>query len=366
MKIEMLYVDARISAHSLVRRFSRKLNLEPHILSQSAELFQALNNENDPWRKGKQVLWLTRNKGAFLKSCPGTREYLCCGYRILHIGCYCTMDCAYCILQGYFHPPVLTYFINQEDMSDELEDAFARKEILRIGTGEFTDSLIWDMWSDLTPRLVERFGRQNHAILELKTKTVAIDRLKGLKHNGKTIVAWSLNTPRMIESQEHGTASLKARMRAAAQCQQWGYRLAFHFDPLVIYPGCEEAYRQVLRTLFDHVSAEGIAWISMGTMRFMPELQSIIRRRFPQSDITYGEFIPGLDGKMRYFKPLRIRLYRSMVQWLRVHAPQVTVYLCMEDETVWRKSFGFIPRSKGGLPAMLDEAACFTCDLQGD
>jgi hypothetical protein len=44
----------------------------------------------------------------------------------------------------------------------------------------------------------------------------------------------------------------------------------------------------------------------------MPTLKPIIARRFPASKIVYGEFITGLDNKMRYFKPLRIALYRQM------------------------------------------------------
>jgi spore photoproduct lyase len=273
------------------------------------------------------------------------------------------MDCAYCILQGYFHPPILQYFVNQNDLLSELDSCLRENKVQRFGTGEFTDSLIWEAWSGLTPQIVTRFSCQEHAVLELKTKTTAIDQLRGLAHERKTIVAWSLNTPRMISSQERGTASLSARLRSAARCESWGYPLAFHFDPMVIYPGCEDEYCHVLDMIFEHVSAENIVWISMGTMRYMPALQPIIKRRFPDSNIIYGEFITGLDGKMRYFKPLRIKLYRRLVDHLREIAPDVTVYLCMEDEQVWFKSFGFLPQEKGGLPAMLDRSARKRCCL---
>ncbi len=234
----------------------------------------------------------------------------------------------------------------------------------RIGTGEFTDSMIWEPITRLSDFLVPRFARQPDAVLELKTKTVAIDALKGLDHNRKTIVSWSLNTPRIIGSEERGTASLDARIRAAARCESWGYPLAFHFDPMVLYDGCEAEYQSVLTALFNHVSAGNIAWISLGTFRFMPALKTIIENRFRRSKIVFGEFIPGLDGKMRYFKPLRIALYRKMVAWIREKAPDVTVYFCMEDDTVWEKCMGFLPAEHGGLTRMLDESAARICGLE--
>jgi len=276
------------------------------------------------------------------------------------------MDCSYCIMQSYFHPPVLQYFVNRDDLEAELNNLFTKKSISRIGTGEFTDSMIWEMWTDLSDFLVPKFSSQSCAVLELKTKTTAIEKLKSLWHNRKTIVAWSLNTTKVIGNEEFRTTSLAARLKAAARCEEWGYPLAFHFDPMIIYDGCEEDYRKVIEQLFSHVSPENIVWISLGTFRFMPSLKSIIKKRFPDSKIIYGEFITGLDGKMRYFKPLRIELYKKIVSYIRSIAPDVLIYFCMEDDEVWKKSLGFIPSERGGLPGMLDESAAQHCRLMVD
>jgi len=95
----------------------------------------------------------------------------------------------------------------------------------------------------------------------------------------------------------------------------------------------------------------------------MPALKSIIRSRFPDSKIPYGEFITGLDGKMRYFKPLRIDIYKKMVSWINETAPDTVVYFCMEDDEVWEKAVGFVPKERGGLSAMLDRSAILHCGL---
>ena len=341
-----------------------RINAPVEVVHDPTTLYHSISGATDPVQKGKQVLYLTRNNGAFLKDCPGTRDYLCCGYKILHVGTFCSMDCSYCILQAYFHPPVLQFFVNHHDLFRELEDIFTGNRICRVGTGEFTDSLLWEAWTDLSRLLVPRFAEQHRAVLELKTKTTAIHALKGLHHNRKTVVSWSLNTGRVIGREERYTASLGARLQAAAKCQSWDFPLGFHFDPLIIYPGCEQDYRQVIEQIFLHVSANNIVWISLGTLRFMPDLKTIIQHRFPDSKIVYGEFIRGLDGKMRYFKPLRIALYRKMVTWIKEFAPDVRIYFCMEDDEVWQKSLGFIPGDKGGLSRMLDESAIELCGLK--
>jgi spore photoproduct lyase len=363
MKISALFIEKEIQDHRLASDICARIDAPARVVENLKAVYAYVNRSDDPVASGKQTLVLSRNKGAFIKDCPGTREYNCCGYEILHLASFCHMDCAYCILQAYFHPPVMQYFINHEDMWPELEQVFERDRVSRMGTGEFTDSLIWENLSNLTQQLVHRFSDQDRAILELKTKTVFVDPLKGLNHNKKTILAWSLNTERVIQSEERGTTSLVARLKTARRCAAWGYPLAFHFDPIVIYEGCEADYQAVVQQLFSYVPSESIVWISLGTFRYIPALKQVIQERFPASGIVYHEFIPGLDGKMRYFKPLRMNIYKNIVGWIKAAAPDVCIYFCMEDDEVWETSLGFSPAKAGGLPAMLDAAAIAHCGL---
>ena len=363
MKVSAIFIERKLAGHSRVVEICDRLEASLRIVDDLKEAYAYVNAGDDAVARGKQTLILCENKGAFVKPCPGTREYNCCGYEILHMASFCNMDCAYCILQTYFHPPVLQYFINHEDMWPELEQFFHRNQITRVGTGEFTDSLIWENLSSLTRQLVQRFARQERAILELKTKTVALDALKRLGHNHKTILAWSLNTEKVILSEERHTTTLAARFKAARRCVAWGYPVAFHFDPIVVYEGCESDYQAVIRQLCSYIPPESIVWISLGTFRFIPALKQVIQERFPASGIVYHEFVPGLDGKMRYFKPLRMNIYKKIVQWIREAAPDVCIYFCMEDDEIWENCLGFPPSKAGGLPEMLDAAAAAHCGL---
>ena len=363
--IKTLFIDSSVLETEPVINVVSKLRAPVWVTDNIKDIHEMILMDDDPIGAGKKYLYLTRNKGAFIKDCPGTKCYTCCDYVILHVGTFCTMDCSYCILQSYFHPPFLQFFLNWEDLDKELEARMSEKGMRRYGTGEFTDSLIWEpFFSGLTQKLVKRFAGQSHAVLELKTKSTEISNLKNLDHNGKTIISFSLNTERMIKSQERRTASLTARLKAAAQCVEWGYPIGFHFDPVIIYDNALEEYQNVIEKMFSYVPPEKIVWISIGTFRFMPALKSIIQKRFDRSNIIYGEFIQGLDNKMRYFKPLRIDITKGIISAIRKIDKNVTVYFCMEDDEIWRKTLGFTADEKGGLPHMLDESARRLCSLK--
>ncbi len=308
---------------------------------------------------GKHFLLLCRNRGKFFKPCPATREYTCCDYQVLNIGMGCPMDCVYCILQAYLNNPWISFFVNVEDMFAELDQAFADQPdtFLRIGTGEFTDSLALDTLTRFSPLLVEYMRNKQHTVLELKSKSVVIENLQGLDHGGRTIVAWSLNSPVIMEREEIRTASLEERLAAAARVADWGYRLAFHFDPIIWHDGWQDGYRATIRRLFEVVPADRIAWISLGALRYLPALKAIAGSRFPQSTFFYEEFIDGLDGKSRYFRSQRVEMYKLIADELAKYTvPKTCVYFCMESDNIWQEVFGYTAEEKGGLRTLLDRS----------
>jgi spore photoproduct lyase len=267
------------------------------------------------------------------------------------------MDCVYCILQAYLNNPWLSFFVNIEDMFTELDDVLltSSDRLFRIGTGEFTDSLAIDSLTGLSRHLISYMRTKNNAVLELKTKSAVIENLKNIDHGGRTIVAWSLNAPAVMDSEEIRTASIKERLAAAARCVDWGYKVAFHFDPIIWHEGWQEGYRSTIKQIFQAVPSDRIVWISLGALRFLPHLKKIAAARFPHSRFFYEEFIEGLDGKSRYFRTQRVEMYTFMVTELnRYKADKTCVYFCMESDAIWREVMGFIPEEKGGLAAMLD------------
>ncbi len=323
-----------------------------------AASFEIVDRVRDVSARSPDLLEVVDFHGRFLKSCPGTRHYNCCGYRILNLGTQCSINCTYCILQVYLNQPNLRLFGNLDGMFRELSDFFDQNRgcLHRIGTGEFTDSLLLDPFTGITRSIVPFFASTPNGVLELKTKTDSVGNLIGLDHGGHTIVAWSLNPEEVQRREEPLSATISERLEAARACSGEGYFLAFHFDPIIDYPRWKSGYAQTLDRLFDTVDPARIVWISLGALRFMPELKTIVKARHPASRIVYGEFIRGLDGKMRYFRDIRAEFYSFIVERIRKVDPGLCVYLCMESDDVWLDSFGFSPGRRGGLSGMLDRA----------
>ena len=337
------------------------------ILERSRLPYDIVRDKRDPdileggasgnFTEGKRHLFLCKNRGQFFKPCPGTRVYRCCDYHILNIGMNCPMDCVYCILQAYLNKPWLTHFVNIDDMFLEMDQILMSdpQRPFRIGTGEFTDSLALDRLTGLSARLIHYVSENKQIVLELKTKSACIDNLEGLPHNGRIIVSWSLNAPAIMKNEELRAATLEQRLSAARKCAEWGYKLAFHFDPLIEHPGWKEGYGDTIDRLFSAVPRDAITWISMGALRYLPHLKIIGTERFPDSRIFYQEFIEGLDGKARYFRTHRTELYKYVYDRLKKRASTDTcIYFCMESDEIWKEVTGFIPEEKGGIPSMLD------------
>lgn len=355
--IRTIYLDEQCQHSSFAQAICTRAKVPVHILKKGSQPPTEPHTSPHGLTVGKHSLLLTNNRGSFFKPCPGTKEYRCCDYHVLNIGMGCPMDCVYCILQAYLNNDWMSFFVNTDDLLAELDLAFKRtNQFWRIGTGEFTDSLAIDSITGLSPILVNYMRDKKGGVLELKTKSANIDNLLDLDHNGKTMVSWSLNATKIMHKEELRTATLKQRLNSAKICAEHGYRLGFHFDPIIYHEGWQDGYRATIDALFKTVPAEKISWISLGGLRFLPALKPFALTRFPKSTFFHEEFIIGLDNKFRYFRSLRVEMYSFILQLLRQYcAGHTCLYFCMESDEIWQEC-GFSPGESQQLPDNLDQA----------
>lgn len=299
------------------------------------------------------------NKGEFWKPCPGTTQgYLCCGYQIITPSTGCGMYCKYCVLQAYFPHQCQIVYQNFDDLEKEIHLKLDQNQkVIRFGTGEFGDSLFSEHRTGVARKVAALLEPYSNVIVEFKTKSTNIGALNEIKKPEKVIIGFSLNTPAMIEKMEKHTASLEQRLEAASDCIKMGFFVAFHFDPMFVYDGWEQEYRSVVQKIFNRINNPSkIAWVSMGGFRTMPALKTLLKDKNEHLDLFAGELISGEDGKMRYFRPLRVKMYRAMQEEFEAHYPQVTLYLCMESPEVWEEC-GMKKRIPHGLLNYLDRRA---------
>ena len=319
------------------RILARLPEIPQEIILDEREFLEAWAMKRDPIGEGKGVLFLTRQRGGFVKPCPCTPIYIGCRYYILNTDTNCPLDCSYCILQAYLSNPLVTVHVNTDDLWRDLDFFLGQNpRILRLGTGELGDSLALDHLSQRSRELISYFRERPSVLFELKTKTIQVENVLSEKPAENIVIAWSLNAPSIAAAEEGGAPPVVERIEAARMVSRRGYPVAFHFDPLIRFPGWEEGYAEVISKLMERVDRRKIAWISLGALRFAPALKPVIQKRFPDSPIIYDELIKGRDGKFRYFKPLRMELFQKIGALLKREGGEgLRVYFCMEDEDVW-------------------------------
>jgi len=287
------------------------------------------------YNKRRDNFFVVKERHDFFKRCPCTKYARSCGYHIFNLGFGCIYECTYCYLQEYTNCPGIILPLNTEDFFKKF--ASYKKPRMRIGTGEFTDSLALDNITQYSIPLIEFFNKNTDTTFELKTKSDNIDNLLKTEHRGNVVISWSLNPEKIIKENEFYTASLNKRLNAALKCTEVGYRVGFHFDPIIYYRNWAMDYQNLVNRLFDKISHKKIAWISLGTLRFNPHLKPIIENRFPGNKILDEELLIGFDNKLRYSDKLRFFIYQNMLDWIRKRAKHADIYLCMEKKNILKE-----------------------------
>lgn len=296
----------------------------------------------EKYNNRRENLFLVDEKYDFFKPCPCTKNVKCCNYSILNIGYGCLYECSYCFLQGYQNvsgivlPCNLSDFLSKEKINPVNNDMFF---LPRVGSGEFTDSLIFDDVTLFSNDIVKFFKNNKNMSFEFKTKSVNIDNLLKLGGSKNIVVSWSVNAERMIKENEHCTPGLKDRLKAAQECIQAGYSVGFHFDPVILYEDWKEGYKKTIENIFDFIDGKYIKWISIGSLRMVASLKKVIETRFPDNKMLDEEFLLSHDNKLRYDEKERIKIYKYLVGLIKKQNKDVVVYLCMEKPEVWKKVF---------------------------
>ena len=162
--IKKAMVEEGLNINPMSRRILARV---PH------ESYENPSEENPSGHMGKDTLHLLAYKGEFLKPCPGTKEYICCGYQILNVATNCPLDCSYCILQSYFHhQPRLRIHVNLEEKLAAILAVIDQdpKQMVRVGTGEFADSLALDPLTRWTEILMPPFPSEKTLFWNSKPK----------------------------------------------------------------------------------------------------------------------------------------------------------------------------------------------------
>ncbi len=267
---------------------------------------------------------------------PRTR---CCNLMTLDAVENCGFDCSYCSIQSFYHGDEVRFDARFAEKLACLELDSERH--YHIGTGQSSDSLMWGNQGGVLDALMDFARRNPNVILELKTKSKNVAYLLRHEIPANVLVTWSLNTPALIANEEHLTAPLDERLRAARRVADRGILIGFHFHPMIHYDRWREDYAALFARLTREFSPDEVALVSLGTLTFIkPVMKQLRQRRGFHSQVLKMPLVES-DGKLSYPDEIKQAMFRHAWQALAAWHDKVFFYLCMENPRHWKPVFGF-------------------------
>ena len=273
--------------------------------------------------------------------CPVRSERtLCCNLKTIDAVQNCAFGCSYCTIQTFYGDRVAV----DPDLGAKLQRLDLEPgRFYHIGSGQSSDSLVWGNRGGILDDLCAFAAEHPDVLLEFKTKSANVthflDRERPVPAN--VVCSWSLNTTPIIEHEEHFTASLEQRLRAARRVADRGIKVAFHFHPMVHYAGWEHDYPALVGRIMEQFHADEVLFVSLGSVTFIKPVIKQIRRRGEPTRILQSELVKDPHGKLTYPDDLKVEMFSTMYRALAPWRGRVFMYLCMEKAAIWDRAFGW-------------------------
>ncbi len=156
------------------------------------------------------------------------------------------------------------------------------------------------------------------------------------------VCSWSLNTPTIVQNEEHFTASLDQRIAAARTVANQGIKVSFHFHPMVYYQGWQIDYPEIAQRLDGLFDTDEVLFISFGSITMIKPAIKQIRGSGLATKILQMEMVPDPHGKLTYPDDIKTAMFKKMYQAFAPWQNKVFFYLCMEKASIWEETFGFV------------------------
>ena len=276
---------------------------------------------------GAPFVWFTEEEPAHRVCRPCWR---------LHFQNGCVHKCHYCQLGG-----LLISAVNVEDYIEHL------RRLIELHPWQETYLLEDDAEVlCLEPELgclgpiIEFFGTLKDRYLIIHAKSANVDWMLDLKHNGNTIVVWSVATPSQTEAFEPVAASSDERFEAALKCQAAGYLARYKFKPIIPMANWRDEVPVTVERALAQVTPDVISlcvwmWHDFKEMKECLDL-SLLDPAFVAAAEAAQEELK--DERTRPFPPaVREEIYRFYLQEIRKHNAEVPVSISTEHPLLWKR-----------------------------
>jgi len=250
---------------------------------------------------------------------------------------FCPYGCKYCYLagtQGVKFSPTVKIYLNLPEMLNEI-DVISRRlcKPTAFYLGKLQDAFALDPLTHYSTIMIPFFAHHPYARLTILTKSVNIERLINLKHDGHTILSWSVNPTEICSTFEENVPAIEKRLEAMRKAASSGYPVRAVMMPIIPVDGWREFYSNFTQYLIKTVPLQRLTLggiCSYAAARSLMETK--IGLRNPISNNI--QKLASKDGRNRYSSELRTQVYTHIIATARKISPDLQIALCLEENQI--------------------------------
>jgi DNA repair photolyase len=278
-------------------------------------------------------------EGYNLKGDPHSHDKVCRPCWRVHLQKGCVHQCKYCGLGG-----LLVSMVNVEEYCEHFG---------RIIEGHpWQKTFLLDDDADppgLEPELgclgplIEYFGTLKDRYLIIHTKTWNTEWMRDLRHNGNTIIVWSISGPTQSRLIEPKTGTTDERIEAARIAQEAGYQIRYKFKPIIPVRDWRREAAETVEKIFTKTKPDVISlccfmWMDVDEMkcRLGSVLEELDQDCLRAAEAARGEMES--HPRTRPF-PMDVRsgVYEHHFNEIRKHDKEIPVSLSTENWEMWAR-----------------------------
>ena len=238
--------------------------------------------------EGKNTLVVGLRRTLKFESCKPSAQYQ------LPLVTGCSGMCTYCYLNTQLgKKPYVRVYVNVDEILEQCSKYIEERqpEITYFEGAATSDPIPVEPYTGTLRKTIEYFGQQELGRFRFVTKFTDVEGLVGAKHNGHTMIRFSINADTVISKYEHKTTSLAERVTAARKVIESDYPIGFIIGPVMLFEEWKKEYEEMLlelqRQLANHSNKE--IHFEIISHRFTARAKKNINEVFPENDLPMDE-----------------------------------------------------------------------------
>lgn len=253
------------------------------------------DNLFEQYKSGKQTLVVGKRKSLKFQTCKPSANYQ------LPLVSGCMGRCEYCYLNTQLgDKPFVRVFTNIDDVLNRAKEYIEERlpQVTIFEGAATSDPLPLEPYTNALKKTIEFIGKEEKGRFRFVTKYNDVDTLLDANHNNHTEIRFSINTPTVINTYEHYTASIDKRIEAAVKVANAGYKIGFIIAPIFIYDNWQKEYKDLIENIKSKLPSEFNEQIIFEVIshRYTTKAKNRILEIFPETTLPMNDE----DRKFKY------------------------------------------------------------------